>query len=665
MQLRPMDLPREENHGLVVGNAALSADVSPHGNLFQRILYNPPCFAPGRNELREAGRSALYIGPEETPDRDLPWTVREHTWPRYRASTLLEGGVRLDAEAFAPLSAKDPETIFLPALLLRLRFTAGDAPATVPLCFAWQEGSGYPFRESPLFARQPGLGLALCSDAFLACMWDVECVPQEAAGCLCLRADVSVPAQGSREVWFALGIFEEENRWRTRIYDIPALAAHLRASAAALSEETERFIALVPDTGDAKLREYTRWYMQAAVLLTKSTRTGEVITMGYSELNQRDSFWTSFVHMTLWPSLEREMIRVSMRWQRLDGKIPTTVLPLIEREWDIDINEYFCLRIARYYRRHRDMEFLRECFPAFAKAVAYLQWRDTDGDGLPEQVPGDYWADWKDVPGVTGRKLAPHFCLLWLAVLREGAFLARELREDALAEEWDAWYRRADEHVNLPVEQGGMWDGDHYCEVWYDGMRRGQVLIDQCVGAIWGVIPEERLGKIYQALQTGECPFGIRETYPYRGDDFGYPPGTYHNGGVWPYLMFVDALGRYRAGYAGEAERLIKATAHFDLEEDGSYAPNEYLHGETGENMGAEVQGWSAALYAAIVQGAFDIEHVGEDRLRIVVRFPNRDFDTLLVLPEGCGTLHASRRGGTLSVEQQNDERLHVEIMCP
>lgn len=72
-----------------------------------------------------------------------------------------------------------------------------------------------------------------------------------------------------------------------------------------------------------------------------------MITMGYHELNQRDSFWTSFLHLVLYPGLERRMIEISIANQTADGKIPTTLLLVIERKYDVDINEYFCLRIAR------------------------------------------------------------------------------------------------------------------------------------------------------------------------------------------------------------------------------------------------------------------------------------------------------------------------------
>ena len=163
----------------------------------------------------------------------------------------------------------------------------------------------------------------------------------------------------------------------------------------------KRQILSLPQVGDEQILRYTRWYSQAAVMLTKSDVTGRVITMGYHELNQRDSFCTSFVHLSFWPKLEQAMLRESCLWQREDGKLPTTILPKYERETDVDINEYFCLRIARYFHWHRDLPFLRECWPHFCRSVEFLLTLDRDGDGLPEQAPPEnplcFWADWKDV----------------------------------------------------------------------------------------------------------------------------------------------------------------------------------------------------------------------------------------------------------------------------
>lgn len=177
-----------------------------------------------------------------------------------------------------------------------------------------------------------------------------------------------------------------------------------------------------------------------------------------------------------------------------------------------------------------------------------------------------------------------------------------------------------------------------------------EVLQDQVVGMIWGVVPPERSALIYSALSRGENEFGIPETWPYRPDSFGCEGGDYHNGGVWPYLMFCDIMSRYRTDCSCDAERLIRKVGYHDLEVPGDFAPNEYLHGTTGENRGMEIQGWSAALYGAITHGAFEVEHTGAREITVQIHFPNRDFKTALVLPKRFGCVTISRKSGVLSV---------------
>jgi hypothetical protein len=48
-----------------------------------------------------------------------------------------------------------------------------------------------------------------------------------------------------------------------------------------------------------------------AFTFTRVIRTGEILTMEYCKLNQRDSFWMSFVHFVLFRDAEQKMIQES------------------------------------------------------------------------------------------------------------------------------------------------------------------------------------------------------------------------------------------------------------------------------------------------------------------------------------------------------------------
>lgn len=142
----------------------------------------------------------------------------------------------------------------------------------------------------------------------------------------------------------------------------------------------------IPKTGDKELDNYLRWYMIPGISLTKCTKDNNVLTMGYCELNQRDSYWTSWLHLVLFKNVERKMIEESIAYQQPSGKIPTTILPLIERNDDLDINAFFILRVARFYQFYHDKEGLSTYWEALKKAMDWLLSRDFAGDGLPVQI---------------------------------------------------------------------------------------------------------------------------------------------------------------------------------------------------------------------------------------------------------------------------------------
>lgn len=74
-------------------------------------------------------------------------------------------------------------------------------------------------------------------------------------------------------------------------------------------------------------------------------------------------------------------------------------------------------------------------------------------------------------------------------------------------------------------------------------------------------------------------------------------PYTYHNGGLWPVLTGLYAVGLTRYGYLQRARRLLGALAAANAQgRDGStWDFAEYHHGQTHEPMGTRHAAWSAA----------------------------------------------------------------------
>jgi len=62
---------------------------------------------------------------------------------------------------------------------------------------------------------------------------------------------------------------------------------------------------MLPQIPDTILEDYMNYYLMPSFILTKTDKQGEVLTMGHVELNQRDSFWTSWLHLVFFNSLEK------------------------------------------------------------------------------------------------------------------------------------------------------------------------------------------------------------------------------------------------------------------------------------------------------------------------------------------------------------------------
>jgi glycogen debranching enzyme len=159
------------------------------------------------------------------------------------------------------------------------------------------------------------------------------------------------------------------------------------------------------------------------------------------------------------------------------------------------------------------------------------------------------------------------------------------------------------------------------------------------VGLFFQVVEPSKAASVLESLRANETQWGVRESFPYVQvfEPHTGEAGNYHNGGIWPWINFVDVTGRYLYGRAADAERIIRNLARADLLQD--WTPHEYLNGDTGTNRGYPIQGWNGAIFAALYRGAFGIERTSATELRIRPRVIDRDFDTWLVLPGGTARI--------------------------
>lgn len=571
----------EKNSGFPCCNFGIGCEVSPSGRIIGNVLYNPPIL--GR-WLENLGYGYFSFESNNIEIEDVNFQkkkiIRKFPFAEIEFKDKRFENIVIKGMFFAPIKINDAFITSLPVLLAEFKIINRD------------ENKGFDLTIKFHFEKNKSL------DCDLITKFSGNEEKEEIEKIYILKKRIRVQKKSSESFKFILGIFHKNGYYANILKNAEELSSYVFNKWNILKNETENFSKKLPETKDKEINEYLRWYLTAGIMLTKLLKTGEILTMGYTELNQRDSFWTSYLHFVYWQELEKKMLEESAGYQREDGKIPTTILPIIEREDDIDINEYFILRIFRYYEWTKDKDFLKKMWKNIVKAIEFLEKRDKDKDGIPEQE--SYWADWKDVPLVEGRKYAPHFSLLYLAVLKKAKDYAGFLNDKEKYEEYKQLYESAYQKINKEIKDGGLWNGNYYVQVWYDGREDNHILQDQVVGILFDVVDEEKTEKIYKSLEKNKCKYGIRETYPYYPNSEG---GDYHNGAVWPYLNFVDAFSRFKKGRIKEGKEILKTVGWADLVKDGDYLPHENIHAETGENKYHFIQAWNSVYFAAVYFG--------------------------------------------------------------
>lgn len=582
--------------GYPIANFALTVNASANGDLYGQILQNPGKLGEWL-EAKGAVSFSVEKSGKRHPLSGFAHKQVERSFPFVRStySGSPVTAANISVETFCPLGVNDAQTSSLPALLLEVTCSnSGKQPEAFSVVAS-------PERLFAASAPRPYSAAGISGVGNGQCMITSNgALTRRSNGELLLP--VSLAASEQKTLRVLLTFYDEDWVSAGSFASVEELSAFVHSMWQPLKAKTGLFEAAIPQTDDRELNSYLRWYMVPGVALTKYTKNDEALTMGYIELNQRDSYWTSWLHLVLFRDLEQKMIDESAAWQQPSGKIPTTILPLIEREDDLDINAFFILRAARFYRYYHDRRWLAACMPALAKAMSWLQSRDTEGTGLPVQA--SFWGDWKDVQGVKDRKYSPFSAFVYLAALRQMELLSLALSDSTAAQQYAAAYQKGYTLANKPTGEGGLWNGSYYCQRWKDGSVNDRLLQDQAIGVFFDVVPRERALKVIGSLNAKSLtPYGIAETTPYYDASWGYAPGAYHNGAVWPWLSFMDCWARIRTGKTEEAIALVKRVATADLVASGDWSPNEHISSLTGENLGFQLQGWNAGLFGLVYFG--------------------------------------------------------------
>lgn len=580
--------------GYPIANFALTVNVSEQGDMYGQVLQNVGKLGgwlldrgPVRVELEKDGKKETL---SQFKDKDIR-RVFPFVEAEYAKSSHISSNIKL--KTFCPLAVNDAETSSLPVLMLEMECTN-------------------PTRKEETFTIVVKPGNEICgqmssdnegkrsvaSNGSFAVAADVDAEWSGNA----FRVPVTLKGKEMKAVRIAISLYDSDWISARSFASAGEVVEHACSVWDILETKTEEFSQAIPETGIEDVDTYLRWYMVPAISLTRYNKKGEILTMGYMELNPRDSYWTTWVHLLLYKDAERKMIEECLAAVSPAGKMPTTILPVIEREDDLDINAFLILRAARFYQLYHEKDKLLSYWPVLKKAMDWLISRDTKGKGLPRQV--SFWGDWKDVKGVEDREYSPFSAFVYLAALKKMMYMGEECGDSVAIEKYEEAYRKGYDIVNKPVEEGGMWNGRYYCQLWKNGSVNDKLLEDQTIGILFDVVPRDKALKIIESLnEMSLTPYGVAETFPYYPKEFGLDPATYHNGAVWPWVNFMDCWARIRLGQKDDAIDIIKRVGRADIIASGDWSANEHINSLTGENLGFHIQGWSAALFGTVYFG--------------------------------------------------------------
>ncbi|MHA1368622.1 MAG: GH116 family glycosyl hydrolase [Promethearchaeota archaeon] len=604
------------NGGFSSANFGISATLGKKndskGQFPNAILFNTP--EPGKR-FEILGSGHLHFSISDDFIKDVECDITDTSiWPftnaTYRHATLPNGSIQL--KAFSPVSNRDPFNSSLPVILVELDINLGEPLLSRFKCMmvlnlsrVIRSPTTCEFQDYTIF-HDDNFGM-FCNEKTSYTMQDNL-----------LKITMTSLDTNLNKIRFGLVLYHPNLYCANEFSNISRLIKFCINNFEKLKEKTLEFAQILPFTEDPVLNEYLRWYMTAAIQNTKILKSSEVIIMSYVELNMRDSFWASFIHLVYWPKLELKMLEeFAEKQNKTTGEIPTTVLPEIWRH-DLDTSMYFILRALRFYLWTKNSSILLELYENLLLAFQYLQSNDVDNDGIPDHP--DFWADWKDVYYMDGRKNSPYTSLLWLATIK-AMMRINEIISCQNNTILDGLYNSCASKIHSPFNEsspqdGGMWNSMYYSNIWKDSSKyypyydKIRIYEDQMIsGGVFHEISNDRFPLIISSLNdNNENNFGVRESYPYLPPQMSEGEGEYHNGGIWPFVVFNDALARFYYGFPDSAKRIIYKVCKADLENDLDFLPNEYLAGESGHGKGHTIQAWSSSLFQAIYFGYFGID---------------------------------------------------------
>lgn len=289
----------------------------------------------------------------------------------------------------------------------------------------------------------------------------------------------------------------------------------------------------------------------------------------------------------------------------------------------VDSNPWFVIGACYYAELSKDSEWFLKYAPAIIKALKWCESRDFRKTGLLESGECD---DWADLLSNRGQVLFPN--VLYAFALSKANCLFGEcgldypemLRRSSQVQEaiqtafWvspvgtftDLSHSQVRTHMSVTLRKRP------YFMPWVNHGEYGERFdtAANLLAILSGVASPEQSETILHYIQQAGLnrPYPVRVLYPpiqpgerdwrdyYKvwGNNL---PDQYHNGGIWPWVggLYIAALVHRKHFEKAASEFVRLARANEKGLEQWEY--NEWLHGISGEAMGAKYQAWSAGMF--------------------------------------------------------------------
>ncbi len=321
----------------------------------------------------------------------------------------------------------------------------------------------------------------------------------------------------------------------------------------------------------------------------------------------------------------RQSLELLAEGQDRFGQIPffVRVADHLVRYGSVDSNPWFVLGSLHYAECSGEEAWLEKMLPSIEAALGWCEMRDSRKRGLMDSLECD---DWADLLCNRGNVLFPN--VLYACALRRCA----EAFADTHPEKVAAWAERS-EVVHAAIQDSfwvkpvGHIDKSHtqekthasitlrkvpYFLPWVSMFEYGERFdtTANLLAILCGVASEEQTEAILAYIRkTGlATPHPIRVLHPpiqpgerdwrdYYKVWLNNLPNQYHNGGIWPWVGGIYVAALVKAGHHEESTLALKSLAAAVEKGEDRFEFNEWLHGQTGEPMGAHSQAWSAGMF--------------------------------------------------------------------